>query len=711
MGKSTKIYFAITDKASPALATIGDKTKALNKETQELAQSYAAMQKANESLIKRQTELQAALKSAKEETNAAKKAFDELGDAATQDAYTQAKIKQQELASELSHTGTAIKENERIYKQYMETVRKSTLSGSDGSGSGGINIGIGLIQGQVGQMLASSIGGYAESLVTSALGVPTASLVSGTVSNAISGATAGSTFGIAGTLIGGTVGALSGLLSGYNNVKQEKDSVFIDYYNSLFDDVNEETEEMISSGSSTAGSREQTRKAFEKRFGSETMADRYLEQVEEMAASTNYSYDEITGYAKQLLNTYKPQEVFDVLQSLSDATAGLSLSSSDVSTMISGLSRMRTTGKATTEYLNYFSERGVDVYTALAEALGTDKSGIADMISKGEIGGEYAAEAILDYINSQYGGLSEELMSTYNAMADNLEDIMTTIEAAGGEGYNEMRKSGLAAESDAYSGKLGEALQEANRIAGENKAYLENLAEQYEIEALSAVLMGEETTLFTPIDQEKLSEMATAYQEAAAEYEAGDQAAGLRMESLTEQARALATAAYESSEEYQALNDTEIDQIAAIRENTKGLAAATYAYTLGVEKSKGASAADRQNGVYDDDGYVETFMADDGSIDFRYISSDGTWTDSDGNWHSNAVGLDRVPYDNFPTLLHEGERVLTASEARAQDNAGGGGIRIIISGNSFTGSTEEMAGQLAEILARELERAAVAAVR
>ncbi len=59
-----------------------------------------------------------------------------------------------------------------------------------------------------------------------------------------------------------------------------------------------------------------------------------------------------------------------MLQTLSDASAGLNLGSSDVKMFISGLSRMRTSGKATTEYLNYFSERGVDVYQALANSTG-----------------------------------------------------------------------------------------------------------------------------------------------------------------------------------------------------------------------------------------------------------------------------------------------------------------------------------------------------
>ena len=31
--------------------------------------------------------------------------------------------------------------------------------------------------------------------------------------------------------------------------------------------------------------------------------------------------------------------------------------------------------------------------------------------------------------------------------------------------------------------------------------------------------------------------------------------------------------------------------------------------------------------------------------------------------------MGRVPYDNYAALLHEGERVLTASQAREQDTA------------------------------------------
>ena len=74
---------------------------------------------------------------------------------------------------------------------------------------------------------------------------------------------------------------------------------------------------------------------------------------------------------------------------------------------------------------------------------------------------------------------------------------------------------------------------------------------------------------------------------------------------------------------------------------------------------------------------------------------------------SHAAGLQRGPYDEYPALLHEGERVLTASEARAMDRAGGG-VQVSIGSVSIgggVGSTWDIAMEIA----RELERAAVVA--
>ena len=585
------LYFTMRDGASQVLSAIGDKTKALDKETQSLAQSQLALQKANEPLIKRQTELKTALEKSQVAVKDARKEYRNLKDEASGNALRAAIEEQEEIKRSLQDVESQLKSNIKTSNEYREALRKSSAENNTPENSLLSTLG----QAGVWSTLGGVAGDWATTLAGSALGSAGGSLFGSALGMAGQGAAIGTMIGGpgVGTAVGAALGGLVGAISGLTQTFEDQDAAFKEYYGELADAVSQQTEEMISSGSTIAGSREQTQRAFAQRFGSDAAADEYLGRAQEMAARTNYGYDEITGYSKLLLNSYDPEDVFGVLQSLSDATAALALTSSDVEVMISGLSRMRTTGKATQEYLNYFSERGVDVYSALASATGADRSQIAEMVTGGDISGETAAQAILDYIDQEYGGLSEDLMSTYDAMADNLADIKATIEAAGGEGYNEARKEGLAAEADAYGGALGEAVSYISAIAGQNQAYLENLSEQYQREALSAVLMGEDVSGSGIWSEEELAELADLreqYQAAVEAYEAGSQEAGVKMESLYEQAQALGTVAYDNSDAVLSLNETEQEQIAAIRDSivaTNNLSGALSSYYLQQEQSKG----------------------------------------------------------------------------------------------------------------------------
>ncbi len=189
-------------------------------------------------------------------------------------------------------------------------------------------------------------------------------MASSVLSSAATGAALGSILPGVGTAIGAVAGAAVGAISGGLQIFEKKDDAFKSYVQESYETVTQEQADSLSSGSAIAGSREQTQMAFAQKLGSDEAADAYLERVKTMARDTNYTYDEITGYSKLLLNTYDTEKTLSVLQTLSDASAGLNLDTSDVNMFISGLSRMRTTGKTTQEYLNYFSERGVDVYQA-----------------------------------------------------------------------------------------------------------------------------------------------------------------------------------------------------------------------------------------------------------------------------------------------------------------------------------------------------------
>lgn len=59
-----------------------------------------------------------------------------------------------------------------------------------------------------------------------------------------------------------------------------------------------------------------------------------------------------------------------------------------------------------------------------------------------------------------------------------------------------------------------------------------------------------------------------------------------------------------------------------------------------------------------------------------------------------ATGLDRVPYNNMPALLHEGERVLTKVEADKQDKGASVTPQINITVHNESGNAYEITREI-----------------
>lgn len=698
------IYFTIQDGATSTLKAIGDQTKALDKETQELAKSAKTLEAVNKPLIERQTALKSAMVKSAESVKTAKAEFRKLKDEASQLKMTEAIEEQEALKRELQDVESQLKGNQKAFNEYRESLRKGMSESSDG-GSSVSSLATGLASSGVLKQLASAAGDWGTSHLASAIGTSDASLVTETLSGVLSGAAAGAVAGPWGALIGAAIGGVAGLVSGESQIFESKDDAFKSYYQEQYDAALDSQSDLISSGSTIAGGREQTRMAFAQRLGSDEAAAAYLDQVKAMATKTNYDYDEITGYSKLLLNSYEADETLGILQTLSDATAGLNLSSSDVNMMISGLSRMRTTGKATSEYLNYFRERGVDADEAIAEYLGVDKSNVADLVKKGSVSGVDAAQAILDYIDQEFGGLSEKLAGTYDAMVDNLADAEANLEAVAGEAYNEERKKGIETQTN-WIEENENSLGGAYAMIGQWQASLENTKEQLEREALEAVMNGVISETYANSAQgERLEEMAQEYQVLLEEYEAGSTEAGAKMGALLAEAQVIAANEYNASDGAQLALQSQLELAEKIRDDTASNDAYWEAgYTKGQEFSKGLSAA-MGGSFYNASGE----LTEEGQYWVNRAAQISEW-DGYGEWGGGyAYGLNRVPYDGYPAVLHAGERVLTAQEARAQDAEAGRVVQITVTGNNFVGTGEEMADQIAEVLARKLEQTAVAA--
>lgn len=674
MGKDVSLAVSLSDKVSPVLKAMTGYTKAFDKSMEELDRQVHTLEKSQKELAAESANLQVRLKQVNKVVSQARKEADKYGDALHMTALQDAIEEQNQLKLALENSRVAMKSNQQSYKDMINTFRSDAVSLRTGdqtvqatSGTSLAALGKAGIGNLIGQSVSQALGTGLESQ----LGQPLATAFGSTISGIVSGASMGMIAGTQGAIIGGLVGLGSGLLSAATTVFNAKDDTFKSYVQETVEDQIQSMDNTLTSGSTIAGSREQTRLAFAQRFGDEAVANAYLDQVKTMARNTNYSFDEITGYSKALLNTYAPDEVFGVLQSLSDATAGLGLNESDVNVMIQGLSRMRTTGKATMEYLNFFGERGVDVYSALSNATGADRADIAEMVSRGEISGDTAAQAILDYINATFGGLSEKLSGTYDAMVDNLADAQAEIDTAMGEGYNEARKEGIQAQSDWLGGSGGEAVAEAYRSIGAWKASLENEKEQLMRQYIDEAMASDE------------------YQTADAANDAAT------MGRLIMEAKVKAQNEYNASEGAQLMLESELSLIDSVRNNT-ALNEDYYdaGYRLGTAFSHGRLAALAGN---------STFLA------IPDISGNVTTVDLSAATGLNgyATGLSRVPYDNFPALLHEGERVMTAAEARSADARA---VQVTISGNEFVVRQDSDIDAIATALADKIRLAALSGV-
>ena len=701
MAEEVGIVMTLFDRVSPTLKSIAGSNKAFDKSLDELEASLKAYDKAQTELVGRSANLKKAIAETDVKVREAQKSYRKLKDETSKGALDDAIDEQARLRRELSDTETAIKENSAAYQDLYKQARNAASAISKADNRAGVGAGAGVDAGQGGSSMLAALGKagllqmagdaaqeVANTLIGSAFGDEAGGVLSSGLSGAISGAAIGSIIPGIGTAVGAAIGGGLGVLQGATQAAGSRDEAFKAYYGDLYEQGLTAADESLTAGSATAAQRELDAIAFNKLLGS-GVGDQYLERLRALAAETPLEYADLTGMSRALATGFgdSPERMLELMRAIGDAGSAVGVSAADMEEMARAMSRMNSSGKATLEFLNIFQDRGVDVIGMLGEALGETQGDIYSMISKGEINGQTAANIIQAGMESAYKGSMEEMAVTFSGLTSTLEDTMTEIDNARGEGYNAERSGGLQAEIDAYGGALGQAVESLNAIAGQNEAYLENLSERYTREALSAVLLGETPSdIYGPEQQEELAAMREEYQAASEAYASGSQEAGLKMDSLRREAEALAKIAYESSEQYQTVHDTELDLISAIRENTAALSGWRNGYNIQQALSKGSLVnLIGENSLV---GQVMGFF---------------------GGGKEHAAGLERVPYDGYAALLHEGERVLTAREARQADQ--GGGAQVTITGNTFQVRQESDIDAIAEALYRKLRLAQMGGVR
>lgn len=621
-----------------------------------------SLQKELDTLNKNKVTLNTDLSKAKRELKDAEKSFSAVGDEAARLRLEAAQADYDNIRQNLDLVSRAAKQAARDMDNLTGVASKTEnrMSSSGGTLATLAKAGLFSMAGNA----AADLGGV---LASSAFGSQTGSAITSVLGGAVSGAAMGSVAGPAGTAIGTAVGALTGAIQAFTAQYSSKDDAFKSVVQDTYNEIKQAQAEALSSGSSIAASRETAQMSFATLFGDADAAEEFLSDITQFANETPFLFDDLTSMGKVLKTYgYEVEELLPTMQKIGDAGAALGMGREDMAAMATYLGRMKTTGKTTMEYLNPLLERSIPVWDYLAQASGIAKDEVQEMVSRGLVPGEKAAEIIADYMGEDFAGSMEQQAQTYAGLASTLEGMQEEMDNAMGEGYNEQRKLGMQEQIDWLSGESGEAMKEANRLIGEWQASLENEKERLLRESMDAVMTSDAFAEANSVEKGRM--LAAAQAEANAEYLKSD---GYQLQ--------------------QEANEKLVDDIQVAMKDVY----LDAGYNMGLKFSEGVA-----NAIKDAGGGVASVIAAELGGGYSGVSPRME------HERGYAYGIQRVPYDNFPALLHEGERVLTASQAREQ----GGAPTVQVTGNSFIVREEADIDRIATALCQKIADAQAAYV-
>lgn len=625
------IAIKATDRFSDAMKTMKDSANSFDK-------SIVGMQSRLNSLNRTKATLKVDTDRARTELRSAEKQF-----AATGDAISELVLQEKQLTFENARRNLSLvsKEAANVEKQMLKTGNSVSKMGNK-AGEGFSTIVQSVATAGGAKMIGSLAQDSVNTLVGSMLGSNGGNVFSSALSSAISGAAIGSMIPGIGTAVGAVAGGLVGMASGSVQNWSKKDDAFKSYVqNAVEEQLNEQTTS-LTSGSALAASRETDQISFATLFKGEDKAKQYLADLVQMANTTPFLYDDLTSMSKTLATYgYDENSILPVLQTIGDAGAALGQSTSDMNSVATAIGRMKSSNKTTLEYLNILNDRGIGAVGMLANAYGVDQGEVYSMISKGQIAGQDAARIILDALTDSFAGSMERQSKTFSGITSTIEGLRQELDNAMGEGYNETRMAGLQAEREWLEGDSGQEMQEAYQAIGVWKASLENAKEQYIRDAVNEA-MGSD-----------------AYKTAEAEGDAAE------MGRIIMKAKIDGMNQYNANEGKDEVLAQELSLIDSVREDTSLNDSYWDAgYTLGQSFSKGRAAGMMGSG----NGETSASASPSRMLQGVTLPSGSSY----------AVGIDYVPYDNFPALLHQGERVQTAEEARS--GGSGTSIQIVMNG-------------------------------
>lgn len=439
-----------------------------------------------------------------------------------------------------------------------------------------------------------------------------------------------------------------------------------------------------------SGQMEQTEVAFKNMMKSKTDGDKLMNDLKSFAVRTPYEFADLAENTRfAMAMNFNRDEILGpdlksgLLVDVGNAAAGLGKGAEGVESMIRALGQIRAKGKVSAEEINQLAENGVGAWDYIAKAINKTTAETMKLGEKGLLPAEKAIAAIRKGLRDDYGGMMDEQSKTWLGLTSSIKDFVSlNIFTKFGDGIRLGVQPYLQKLTDMLTNspdkvvKFQKKIEDFGRSIGTFVSDKANRLTQY-FESLfnnpafqNADLGGKAKIvldgMLASVKQwvegdggEKISKsmeiMARKAMDAvvtvAKEYV--PQIAKIGLDIGSAMASGIGEAATKKVDNSFFVQSKSMEEKFALDKGS----------TIGRLKILGGLTKDefmQSNDFEIAQNYFKRQL-DAGLKTKEQLLSENPW--AKGVIPGFAFGKGRIPYDNYPALLHEGEKVLTKQEA------------------------------------------------
>jgi tape measure domain-containing protein len=449
---------------------------------------------------------------------------------------------------------------------------------------------------------------------------------------------------------------------------------------------------MLSKSMQLSSDAEQAQIGFETMLGSKDKAAALISSMTDFANKTPFEMTDVRDSAKRMLAFgFKAEDIIPDLTGIGNAASGLGLGKEGIERITLALGQMKAKSKVSGDEMLQLTEAGIPAWDILAQKMGITTQQVMKLSEKGLIPADKAIKALIEGMNKRFPDMMEKQSHTMQGLWSTMKDTFDNkLLVKFGDGIGTALKPKFEQivkwidqngdKIDQWGRKIGTAAQRAS----------EWIIDKFQEAAnwVNAKFLANPNFTNLPTFMDKVK---AVWNEVKASFDGWWVKDGKQM--LTD---FIANASAHLSSVAPDIGKGAFDVGSKIVEGIwEGLQAQieqhpvlTALLTTGTGAAAGASVGGPWGALIGGiAGLVGGVAADvNASTDYDRHNKDlANFLDDLHSRNPNeplikgqttlsapkkAIGMDRVPYDNYPALLHQGERVLTAQEARQQDSKG-----------------------------------------